>query len=323
MKRLVVKFVLFVTLAAGMLLAVSSVCGNLRTRVLKDRVFVFSEGTTTLIAGDSHPQAAVNPALLPGAESICEGQEGYFFTYHKLKYFLGRNPQIARVILGFSYQNLARRYQELFLSSEQEATRLLESYFVLLDDEGVELLRDRISNKRPYYVNLLKFRYGLPIQIYRDKDLLREALGAALRREDVTFFGGGFHKSEKSSVEGKQMDAKVRLYFQDEKETYSGVSTLMVEYLKRIIQLCEEHGVDLTLYNAPLHASFKSRIPGQAITDFAQVRDQLLARFPKLHYVDHVDESLPNESFGDGDHVNSLGAAVVTGRLARLIQLSH
>ena len=119
------------------------------------------------------------------------------------------------------------------------------------------------------------------------------------------------------------MDAKVRLYFQDEKETYSGVSTLMVEYLKRIIQLCEEHGVDLTLYNAPLHASFKSRIPGQAITDFAQVRDQLLARFPKLHYVDHVDESLPNESFGDGDHVNSLGAAVVTGRLARLIQLSH
>jgi hypothetical protein len=323
MKRFVGKFALFVVLAAGMLLAVSTMCRYLRNRVLEDHVFAFGESVTTLIAGDSHPQAAINPALLRGAENICEGQEGYFFTHYKLKYFLRRNPQVTRVILGFSYQNLARRYQELFISSEQEATRLLESYFVLLDDEGVELLRTRISNKRPYYINLLKFRYGLPFQVYRDKDLLRKAVGAELRREDVPFFGGGFHKSENSRLDGKQMDAKVRLYFQDENGTYSGVSTLMVEYLKRIIQLCEEHGVDLILYNAPLHASFKSRIPEQAIIDFAKVKDDLLARFPKVHYLDQVDESLPNESFGDGDHVNSLGATVVTGKLARLVQLAH
>jgi hypothetical protein len=119
------------------------------------------------------------------------------------------------------------------------------------------------------------------------------------------------------------MDAKVRLYFQDENGMYSGLSTLMVEYLEKNIHLCAEYGVDLTLYNAPLHASFKSRIPGQVIIDFAKVKDDLLARFPKVHYVDHVDESLPNESFGDGDHVNRPGAKVVTGQLARLVQLSH
>jgi hypothetical protein len=91
----------------------------------------------------------------------------------------------------------------------------------------------------------------------------------------------------------------------------------MVEYLRKTIQLCEKQGVEVCLYNAPLHPSFKRRIPSQAMVDFAKVRDELLASFPKVRYVDHVDEPLPDHDYYDGDHVNRVSAQIVTEKLLR------
>jgi len=118
------------------------------------------------------------------------------------------------------------------------------------------------------------------------------------------------------------MDAKVRLYFQDENGMYSGLSTLMVDTWRRTFIVRGIRGGPHPV-QCPLHASFKSRISRTSHHRLRQGQRRSAGQIPKVHYVDHVDESLPNESFGDGDHVNRPGAKVVTGQLARLVQLSH
>lgn len=320
MRRFSAKFVLFTCLTVALLLAVSALCRRLRRNVLNDQVFGFGPRITTLIVGDSHPQTSINPALLPGAKSITEGAEGYFFSYYKLRHFLNHNPQVRRVVLGFSYQNLARTYQERFITSEQHATHFLEKYFVLLDEDGRERVRTWSANKRPYYINLFKFTNGLPIQVYRDRDLLRKAVGAPLRRTDILFFGEGFYYGETSRVEEQQMLTKARQYFLGENGQYSGISTVSVEYLRKTVRLCEGRGVDLYLCNMPLHARFKELIPRQALVDFVRVKDQLVAMSPRVRYINLVNEPLPTASFRDGDHVNSVGAKAVTEKLSRLMQ---
>ena len=86
------------------------------------------------------------------------------------------------------------------------------------------------------------------------------------------------------------------------------LSEINLHYLNKIIALCKEREIDITILSTPIHKEYKREIPEGYINiynDFIQ-RNQL-----KLY--DFSDLNLPDSCFlPDADHVNYYGSIVTT-----------
>jgi len=275
---------------------------------LDDKVFYLPKGTTILIAGDSHPQTSVNPVFLPHAENISSSAENYFYTFYKLKHFLAKNPQVTKVVLGFSWHNFPQNYQESFFFDSHSN---VENYYLLLDEEGKSVVKSWSSS---YLVPWLRYTVGLPVKLYQDQVLLSKLSGIDLSRDKIYFWGS--HKLTAKSVISENMtNEKLRAYFGDGLCTSS---TIMVEYLNKIMKLCSDLNITVVLLNAPVHKDYRYGVPAQAIKSFESIKSNVLTRYNNSLYVDYSDFRLPTNYYYDCDHLNMYGSENTT-KLLRII----
>lgn len=271
-------------------------------------VFSLGKGITTIIFGDSHTQCALNPDLMPGSVNISKSREICFYSYYKLLKFLDTNPNIRVVIFSFSYHNIARLNHERILHEP----KTVETYLPLLDDKGLEFAKsDAKSYLLPYLIN-----YGLPVNIYNNKLLIKSILGKKLQKSDFPFIEG-FHPSKNSNINISEMEKIIASQYLDSRRNYSGKSEIMLDYFDKIMSLCKNRGIRVYLFNGPLHRSYKERTPVEAITSFISVKDQILKKYPNTVYLDYSDYPLEDYCYGDGDHVNYYGSVIITNDLTK------
>ncbi|MRR21208.1 hypothetical protein EG827_13595 [bacterium] len=275
-----------------------------------DKVFKLEKHINVLFVGDSHPETAFDPQRIEGSDSIAKSGENYFYTYYKLRHFLEMNHQVRTIVLGHSYHNIANKYQESFLTGDKASAS--EAYFRLLDEEGRKSLCQQGSG---YLVNILKYQYGIPLQFYRNSIVQKMMMGRALRRADISFYGG-YNSIDRSNLEQRLIEQKVSSYFYDSDGNYTGTSPVMVEYLNNIAELCFQRGIRLYLVNLPLHQDYRKRVPAAAIADFTDVSASLGRKFPQITLIDWSRLNLEDRMYYDGDHVNAHGAATVSRMMA-------
>jgi hypothetical protein len=313
MRILVGKIVLALLVGTLLLGPISWASIRAKEKILTDQIFQLSDGTETLIAGDSHMEVGFDPTHLPGSASISTSAENYFYTYFKLRHFLQRNPGIRTVILGCGWHNFTRGYQESFLFGDKAAT--MQEYFPLLDEGGTRTLRRWSPD---YLVPLLVYDAGLPIGLYKNKFLLKGILRRQLSKTDIPFYGG-YRGSDRSRIDEAKIREKLQLYYacvppSSEVE----VTPLMVVYLRKIIELCRANSIRVLLVNTPVHSLYREGVPGKMISEFNRIIAETSAA-PWVRYVDLSDLPLPMSSFLDGDHVNRSGAGVVTKVVADML----
>ena len=265
--------------------------------------------------GDSHVEASVNPDLLPHAVNIAKSAENYFYTYYKLRYFLAKNPQVSSVVLGFSWHNFPRKYQESFLFGDtKSAISAVNLYFPLLDQQGKDLIRSFDSS---YLIPWARNTLGTPFQLYNEHYLLRELAGLPISRNDINFFGG-FNKINTSNIDDKNIKIKIDKYFSELSinNLDSDFSLHMTDYLNKIITLCSQHNIKVVLLNTPVHKLYRDNIPYVAVNYFSLLQDRLKSKYNNLEYLDYSNYQLPADFYYDGDHLNSKGADVFTSYLA-------
>jgi hypothetical protein len=266
------------------------------------------EDINTLIAGDSHPMTSLDPDIIKNSKNISLDSENYFFTYYKLKYFLSHNSKVKNVILGFDAQNISKKNSERFLSYVPVEKNSYRRYYALLDYPG----KNKIKSFRKYFIiAFLKYDMGIPINFYKDRYVLKYLFKRHLNESDFEFVGK-FYRSEESNVDINEIRTKITEYYYNDHMIYSGISDLNIEYLHKIMRLCEENNVRLLLYRSPVLPAFKDLIPKDALRDFEKVKLDLLQGYKHTEFIDLLDVKLENEYFGDGDHVNALGAKVVS-----------
>lgn len=282
-------------------------------RSLNDSVFLLSKDTNILIAGDSHLEMTVNPDLLPHSANISISGENYFYTYYKLRHFLARNPQVSTVVLGFSWHNFPKKYQESFLFGEERSK--VEQYFPLLDREGKLSV---FNFKSSYLVPWFRYTLGLPLKLYLDQVLSRSLLGQKLSRESFTFYGG-YKLNNKSVIDKVKTNEKLKAYYQDEYGVASESSSLMIDYLDKILKMCMEKNVRVVLFNTPVQNDYLEGIPTRSIKSLDTIRSNLLSKHSNVIYIDYSNFTLPTNYFYDSDHVNSYGASIVTQSLQLIL----
>jgi hypothetical protein len=279
-------------------------------------MFNLGKEIDTLIIGDSHPMSSLDPKLIRNSKNIAFDSENYFFTYYKLKRYLSCNSHIRKVILGFSTHNISKMSSEMFIYHEPTEKQVLERYYSLLDLEG----KIRIMSFRKYFLrSVLKYDIGIPMEIYKSDLLIKRLLRKNTNEADYKFVGG-FYRSEKSNVNIEDIHKKIKEYYYDDRMLYAGDSKFNIEYLYRIIDMCSKKNIKVYLYSSPVFSTYKELIPRQNLADFENVKNDIVKRHGNIEFIDHTDYIHERNYFGDQDHLNSLGAILVSKLISEKIQ---
>lgn len=278
-------------------------------------LFHLDEDVETLIIGDSHLMTALDPDIIKKSRNICATNENYIFTYLKLKHFLYRNPQINTVVIGFSYHNVSKMYGEMYLYHDATEKEIYRRYFILLDESAKSEIKKFRKN---FIIAYLKYNLGFPIQIYSDKFVFKYLLRRNLTLTDFQFVGG-YYNSDLYNVNIADVKERIKKYYYDENMMYQGKTILDIEYLHRILNICEKKGIRIFLYNSPVLPVYKNLIPIGNIVDFESVKSEILSKYKHAEYINHSDFEIEERNFGDGDHVNTKGAKIVSNVIGEII----
>ncbi|MEX1308286.1 MAG: hypothetical protein AB1Z19_07150 [Eubacteriales bacterium] len=267
-----------------------------------------AEPHEVLILGDSRAQAGiladafqsdVYSLALPGGTAV----EGYYV----LDEYLKNNPAPQAIIISYApyHFELGETFWERavkmdFLSLAQSWEVVNES--IRLDDD-IALRGGGLDGGVAQYGKLLLYKLKYPPYYMADvSSLLSQGAKNAERydwvTEEVQDGEGQFYFGRADSTSATNSEA-ARSNFEE--------SHLIYDYFDRILTRCEEEGITVYVFTAPM-----SQISCQAMSDaFVSGYQEKMAAVWTAHpeaMIDAAFNELPNDYFGDESHVNPKGA---------------
>ncbi len=243
-----------------------------------------------LIVGDSHTQTALNDSLIPQSINLSQSSEHFLYTYNVLRLLLENNPQLERVVLGVSFHSFGERY-DTYINDGEKVQFMFPKYFPILEPSSVADLRSfPLKQIYPMYKNVFKF-FSPPKSIHHYP------------------FLGDFYYSERSSLTDSIVNATIQRHYYEASGETVGFAFYQQKYLEKIVTLCEQQQVQLTLINSPLHPSYTQKIPAKFKEHYYTVLKEL---GETTQLIDWHELRFPEEAYGDGDHLNAIGAKQFT-----------
>jgi hypothetical protein len=288
MKRFLLRLGVFAFLVAFGYVAALVVIVFLNRRALPN--CRLEKPVDSIIIGDSHPMWAIDDTDIAGLRNIALNAEGYKYSYQKLKHLLATEKGIKKIYIGYSHHNLAGYYDE-YISGPTFAN-FIERYLAILDPgDYLQLAAENPSN-------VLDFT----------QRILQRGWRPALNRRCQIY----------GSFPGQPMTAKFNLASMEKRirEQYylngdvAPPSAANIEYLRKLVELSRQHGLEIVMLKTPQHKTYEARIPEayhRRYASFLQENGLKAYGFEDLEVTDA--EVLP-----DGDHLNLEGALATTRR---------
>lgn len=307
MKKYIKQLLLF--LLTICVLAIGCATINLhfiKKNITTQKNFKLADTVSTLLIGDSHLGLSLNPDFIPNSENQFMIGEHYLFTFTRLKYFLENNPQVKKVVLGYSYSNLAINTDEqLFKAYSKNAA--FPKYFMLLNEEEIKTL---YANDLIFFRNYLGWQYGFPT---------KDNIPLLLKTADENF--------DKNAVlpfrckwSGNTLGNYNPINYKGALNHFNGVnptcSEISIRYLYKIIKLCNDHYVELILYSSPLYPQYRELIPEYYIQQFDSLSNVLKREF-NVPMINYINQTLPDSCYNDGNHLSGAGAKIISEKLSK------
>ncbi|MEE0420641.1 MAG: D-alanyl-lipoteichoic acid biosynthesis protein DltD [Lachnospiraceae bacterium] len=275
-------------------------------------------GVDTLFCGTSHVYYAFDPALFDkrlGTNSfnMGTGAQPMSSTYFLIREALDINP-VKTVYLGISFSSLLK---------EENDSGKLGAYDRLITLRGrLRCIVDETSNNRRVNELFYSTRVNKYLDLNTVKTNLKEKLDPAYETTPPESDGNrymykGYLASDRI-FSGKRTTEENKEYNVWDPEN---ISQENLDYLVKIINLCEKKGVDLNLIIPPVTDSFLERAgDSQGMHDY-------YANIARAYEVDLYDFTnyqdrpvdFPNEYFKDASHLNQTGSQVFGNLLIDMI----
>lgn len=272
-------------------------------------LITFPDKISTVIMGDSHAEACLNPAYIENSISLALSSEKAAFTYYKLRNVIEHNPQVHKVILAYSNHSL-------FVTGDSGAAEMMHRYHNIIDQDFYSQYFKYEGWNAIYYSTYLIDSCSLPFGLINDIYTYMKIRVAS----KPPYVLGGFQESNKSLIGNtKCLKSTVnRQYYNGSKPR--NVSQLEVLYLNKIIRLCNDNKLKLYLINTPVHKDYYQTIPKRAI----QVTNKLasLVVSENVTYIDKSNMNIPDDYWSDYDHLNGRGAVFFSQIIKEQINLS-
>jgi hypothetical protein len=280
MKKFIIKTLIFlfipVFLACVTIFIYKSKVSNIR----------IDESTQILILGDSHTQSGIDDSKIKNSLNISQSSEHFLYSYNVLKLLLDNNSQIDKVIIGVSYHSFGKSYDK-YIQDEDKTIVMFPRYLPILDKESIT------------DINELSFKHL--------KGIFKNIVIGLFNNSAIQNYSfiGSFYKSNRSNLNDSTINAAIQRHYFTESGNVQKYSNYQVKYLNRIVALCSAKNIELIVVNTPINNNYYKNIPENFVTNYYSTI-QLFG--DKINFYDFHSVDFPKDCYGDGDHLNSIGA---------------
>lgn len=254
-------------------------------------------GTKTLIFGDSHTQTSLNDGLMQNALNLSKSSEHLFFTKEMIKTILGNNSEVKTIIVGVSFHSFCANYDQVLVG--KDANYFFSRYIHFYNMESL--------------FTIAKRNCKVLTQVFRV--LISKVFVFAKNQENV--FKSGYYASKRSNLGDSATYAAISRHYLQPNNTLSELSNKQVHHFQEIVRLCKAKNVKLIVVNTPVHTTYRKKIPPKFVDHFYKV---MLENAINFEFFDLHALKYKNECFGDGDHLNALGATLFTQEINKKIE---
>lgn len=259
------------------------------TYISRGDYFSIPKDIKSVILGHSHSACAFNDSLIDGFYNLSQNTEGYPYSYFKLKKILESNDHLDNVFVEFTNNQMSawarNRVSGLYLDVNMPRS------FPVMDASFV--LSTFGENKNPKRI--------LNALIQGNKSNADFLLSG-----DDNYIRYVWKTHETPSREYKELgidtnDPALEPIVEAGQKENRPVKGANLEYLLKLIQLCEERNVNLYLVRSPMPAStvIANEKNFHALLETGDFRD--------IAFLDFKKYPLPNRMFADKQHLNSKG----------------
>ena len=272
------------TFILPLLLVVFVVSFSLKKIINTKIDFSLPKNITAIILGHSQPEGAFNDSLIANTKNLCNGGEAYLYSYKKLQIVLEHNPQVKKVFVSFSNNQIEERMNDWTYDETH-----LDQYF----------------KKYNYAMNSDDYKLALE---YDFTGVLKAELNAIVSNAKTIVknqnafennnFGGYLYLNRFKT------DSLIKHNYIDviKKKQTDAISQVNIDYLKKLVQYCKDKKVQLFLVRCPMHPLMFGVVNEKL---FQKIRKE---QFGTIEFLDFHDFPLTNDEFGDFDHLNYKGA---------------
>jgi hypothetical protein len=246
--------------------------------------FKIPEEKNIIVVGDSHTECAIDDSIFSRSINISQSGTAYLYSYVKLRKFLNENPHVDTVLISFHGGSIQKSIDEWILGDRYILAHIPE-YFSLLGTEELFLFR----NKPSFYSAIIK----MPVKHIRG--ILKFVIKRTLTYKDL--YIGGYLRLDRDRLQGAiELEGNMEI----PKNEYS---EYQLEYLLKIVELCNNKDVELILFNSPTYNPEK-------YGNLSLLADCYNAYFSNITYLDFSSFVLPDYGYGDIGHLNFKGAEI-------------
>ncbi len=254
-------------------------------KIRDGRFFELPKHSSMIVLGNSHPECALNDAYISDFSNCAQSSEAYFYNHLKLRELIDENKQLKTVFIEFS---------------NSQITKKIDNYVF-----GDEYLNWRFCRFNPMmkaedYQFLLKHN---PLKILEVQNIaLRE--NTEYLKKDLPYYISGRSLGGYLQLNYKQVDSSLK-----EKTNLINLQKIInVEsdknlfYLRKCINLCRQHNINVYLIRCPQHPLFEDWSNEKL---FQKTR---LEKFKDIEFLDFGKLKLKKAEYADLSHLNVDGA---------------
>ena len=242
---------------------------------------------TVLLIGESQSQAAVDDSKIQNLYNSSQAQDRYLSMYCRLKALLDVNSQLDTVIISLTPHSI-NRGKDNFWTIGGYIRQNVQTYGALLGpEEWMLMLR--------HAPELTLAEIVTPLRYYWEVE------------ETYISKYGSFSVADHCALQANIDEGGTSL-----KLDPSYGNRLTLEYLDKMIKLCEERNIKVIALNTPVYQAWKYEEP-------QYYYDYLSQTYPDLELWDYLDADISDDYRRDINHLNKKGAewftAIIKERL--------
>ncbi len=258
-----------------------------KTLLFKDNNVKLPKKYTVLILGHSHPAQAYDTNYIKNTINMATAGEAYLYTYFKAKKVIDNNPQIKKVFVEFTNNQIEKGMDNWIWDDIHLQYRIKECW-VLLDKEAIKLLYKK--NPTGLINAFSKSLFDNLRFLFVSKKIIIERRG--IRKPE---------SNNEVSINSKQLSKSgSRKNINHNLE----ISEYNILYLQKIVKYCKGKKIEVCLVRSPMHKSYDV-----SYTEY-KFREILRTKFRKVEWLDNKDFPIPDKGFQDTEHLNSYGARI-------------
>ncbi len=282
MQKFILRLMTFVLSIVAVVIVIFSLQKNL---LFREKDLKLPQQNTVLILGHSHPVCAINTKYIHNTFNLSESGEAYIYTYFKAKKVIESNPQIKKVFIEFTNNQIYKKDMNDWMWADVHLQYRIKRYGVLLDTEAIQLLYKKNPSgfvnafSKSLFDNLKRFFYS------NKNFVLKGGMG-------------GFRPSNKIFAKSSSISNYKK------KKSFNGISEYNIFYLQKIVKYCQDKHIEICLVRSPMHKSYDVSFSEN------KFKEILHSKFKNVNWIDNKDFPIPDKGFQDAEHLNSYGARI-------------